>query len=189
MPHFKLHDDAQNSSEVASLQQVKAMFRGTVPATVIEDVFASLGPQPEPCIEALLAMSSSAAPAEVSSVDDHGATSSHSVQPAKLKQHGHASFAWADLPDDCKLLIMNRLAAQDLAKIAQVSKSMAAVTAHRRSRTAVLRVKCGLGGLHHCVAAHPFATKVCILCHLVPLAHHLECFSNLLSKMHTTYVV
>jgi hypothetical protein len=178
---FRVREPAGQRSDMSSPAQreLHVMFGATLPAAVIDDVFQTAGPAAEPCIEALL-MLVDGAMAPLNS-QGTGGSSTSTPSASDMAWQGHASRSspagavrssaprssrsigpnhWDELPDDCKLLIINMLAPRELATFAQVSKNMAAFAAHRRAAVTVLRAKGPVSELHHCIAVHTNASKV-----------------------------
>ena len=174
MPRFRIRDEQGTgdgasgevtASGAATVQMLMSMFGATLPQDVIQDVYRAKGPAAEPCVETLLTMSHGAAesnpPPQPCGVDDGASTSKAANNAgARCVKRSHGPDLWGMLPDDCRLLIVEKLEQRELAAITMVSQSMAGFAARRRERVTVLRVRTSIEQVYLCIAAHTNAAVV-----------------------------
>ena len=174
VPRFKIRDEQgagdgasgeAPATGAATVQMLMSMFGATLPQDVIQDVYRAKGPAAERCVETLLAMTAGAAESVGSPPargGDDGASTSRAAnnKGARCVKRAQGSDLWGMLPNDCRLLIVEKLEQRELAAIAMVSQSMAGFAARRRERVTVLRVRTSIEQVHLCIAAHTNAAAV-----------------------------
>jgi hypothetical protein len=175
VPNFKFQDTGNFQDLSTSrcreegplpLQHVRSMFKSSLADEVIQDVVNAHGSNIESCIDVLVALSQgttgSALTDPIERCDCPSGSSARST-PGLVPSHTtvvRGQDLWATLPDDIKLLLVNRLGTKDVACMAMVSKDMARCAAYRRARVTLLRVRGSIENVHHCIGAHPNATGV-----------------------------
>ena len=138
------------------------LFEASLPQDIIQDVLAACGGSVEAAIAALLAMSASSSEHLETNVQQPAQFPSPSIEVRPSETAEQKDNLWDMLPQECKLLIFERLSLKDLSKAASTCREFAQHIRTQRRTLRCVSVPIGLSmqAIQGIIAAFPAATAV-----------------------------